>query len=208
MIVRKKWDSGVKPQAQSQAYNRNSISNKCSLPLYLIGVIARVKVNFNSRDMTEAFWGLNKDLMKNLVDKRFFFPWVLTWMDLGWQMYIKRDKARWTRGKMSRASSATKSIPGLQGWKKVSFAPYAGAWGTCRDAWRRCPSGGVECPQGQTPTRLLSDRMSLGLACKQSGDNNYQQLQVGGLAWDGMRKCLAESKTHYKWWLNPVICWR
>lgn len=133
MIVRKKWDSGVKPQAQSQAYNRNSISNKCSLPLYLIGVIARVKVNFNSRDMTEAFWGLNKDLMKNLVDKRFFFfleclhGWI--WVGRCISREIRQDgqEARWAELQVPQ-----KAFQGSRGGRK---------WASLRMLGHEAPAG-------------------------------------------------------------------
>lgn len=39
----------------------------------MFSVMARVTVNFNSRERTGAFWELNKDLMKGLVDKIYYF---------------------------------------------------------------------------------------------------------------------------------------
>lgn len=80
----------------------------------MFNVMAKVEVSFNCREMTAAFWELNKDLMKDLVGKMFllhFFPLSATWMGLE-QTCIKRDKARWARW---AELQVPQSASGLQG---------------------------------------------------------------------------------------------
>ena len=56
-----------------------------------------------------ASWGLNKDFIKDLLDKILLFLLVLDCLHggLGKKVCIKREKARWAR---HRASSATKRV--------------------------------------------------------------------------------------------------